>query len=195
MSEDSNSCSAVEVPENGADVGKLEAFDPPGGGSSARARSDSQIRSGGEENFPQWMMATEWAAAMGLPEQAVRDAASTLMRGTTKVGRGGALLVNAAARAALWVHFGLDEVLPPGAEKTAPKTVLAEPEVLTVLKSPINVRILLCAKNDGAVVRVRVRDNRLFVPRKTVRARLEHVDRPDLYVLTSRHPKKRGDHE
>lgn len=97
------------------------------------------------------------------------------------------------AQRALAARFGLAEGQDSGEVPSPEKTGVWEPERFTVAELPPNWRVLVARAADGRRVRVRVRDNRLFVRGQAIEARRTEPASPDIYELTSRHPRRRGD--
>ena len=165
-------------------------LDPRGGGSADLTPSDVSYRSEGPRNFAQReeVTITAWAASAGIPAELVRDAAKTLaVIAAPKKG----LLAHLTPDGpdVLAVHFGVEKTGAAARESASSW----EPVRITVRNLPPNPRILLGETEDGLRVRVRVRDNRLFVVGQKIEARRTEPALPDIYELTSRHPRRRGD--
>ncbi len=136
------------------------------------------------------------AEVLGVPREEVR----AWRKANLVEGRG---FVRAGREVEL-TQAGLDSVMDAlGLEKKEGGTVgpealrfePAEPVVLVVVRVPRNPRIVLAAekKEGGAVgreVRVRVRDNRKFVPRMEIRAQATNAE--GVYQLAGRGPRYRG---
>jgi hypothetical protein len=134
-----------------------------------------------------------WAASTGVPAEKVAEAVRSLDPALIRKTRAGTVMLSAGAAMALFAHFRLSEGEDGGIAENPPKTGPWEPETITVLSLPPNTRILLGSTEDGRRVRVRVRDNRLFIVRTRIEARRTEPAQPDIYELTSRHPRRRGD--
>ncbi len=163
---------------------------PRGGGSPKGIFSDTENRSGGQDNFFQWVSVEAWAFSVGLTDRVVREAAGRLPRGMTRKTRGaGVLQLSPAGQAQLWQEFGLGEV---AAENAPAAENEGGPVRVRVEGLPLNTHLLLARLGDLAV-RVRVRDNRVFIRGQEVLARKSVGGPEDMYELAQRHPRRRGE--
>lgn len=186
-----NSSEALPVPPDSA----AQTDTPRGGGSTGSDLCPLSIRSEALEKFAQRevkaLSIQAWAAGTGIPMARIREELDRLPDGLTWKTAAGTIMLSPEAWTELWRVFGLDAVL--GKEPPAPK--IAENEApplvrLTVLHIPRNPRILEATDENGARVRVRVRDSARWKPRQTLEARLVS---PGLYESTTRPPRRWGD--
>lgn len=134
----------------------------------------------------------EAAVELGISRETMREKRTELMtEGQDWIQDGRDIKITPGALAAL--KDVLSDTLTPEEKKAADEAPTTQGEVKTFTVSRVtrNPKIILAKKEGGEEVRVRVKNNRNFLPGMEVRAR-QDLAYDDVFVLEGRCPRYRG---